>query len=594
MGLLLITGIFPANLQSNAISTETISNSEILNLPINIKLQFWGFDTSREDLSTYLMDTLPNQINSESITQMNHTPSVHTFILEGNPYHFQTEITYHEIINDLDTEYLINKISPFTVKSNIAGYFDNGSGSLPVAGWRIPVDAISDALAPYNDEEDYTIHLINLSELYGNVTTNSTHWYNIGKTSSIEDNLHDFRNVGFVEDKGIFIDPTAFAGDLDSSPFDYSSSFDLEDMKSYLADRLSQIIENVIIGSPQNVENRLPLERSYHVALIYVASSERDIRFLDAYTNRDYTSFKNAISNLLPYFNITFRDIRIGLDDYPNIDKYLSDSTFQLYGTPTIFVDHTFAEDMKYLVRNDKTIYDEFPSEYFYPIYVMVDSQDRQYLVNADDVEYRQYEAGELGFSILNLKDWENDEDLGDDYILNKQLEIFGKMLGLTQLRTNYVSQFVSPLSNYGISNHWDKYFSPFEEDVMARKYGGLFNYTAMVRINQYRSKLDGFFYSWINATSLDVAEAKLEEANILYRAGLFKQSVHKYIIGYNLYADAVKEIQMNLNAFNNSFYLLGAVIMISYIIYVLRDMSISRDEFKKRIKAKLKIKIEE
>lgn len=597
MGLLLFTPILPVNLQSGAISTEMISSSEILNIPIDIKLQFWGFDSSHGDISADLIDVLPNQINYESINQFNHTASVHTFNIEGTPYHYQTKISYQEKINglsELDTKYLIDEISPYTGKSNIAGYYDDGFGSLPLSGWRIPVSAISDALAPYNDAEDYTIHIINLSELYGNVSTNSTHWYNIGKTSTIEDNLHDFRNVGFVEEKGIFIDPTAFAGDLDSSPFDFTSSFNLEQMKSYLSDRLPLIIEKVIIGSPQSVDNGLPSTREYHVALIYVANSERDIRYLDAHEKRDYTSFKNAIINLLPYFNFTFRDITIGLDDYPDIDQFLGDSTIQLYGTPTIIVDGTFAEKMKYLVRNDKTIYDKFPSEYFYPIFVMVDSLERQYWVNADDEEFREYEVGELGFSILNLKDWVDDDDLGDDYILNKQLDIFGKMLGLTQLSSNYLSQFVSPLSSYGITDRWDKYFSPFEEDVLARKYAGFYNFTSMIRINEYRSKLDGFFYSWVNSTSLDLAEAKLEEANILYGEGLFQQSVHKYIIGYNLYTEAVKEIQMKLNAFNNSFYLFGVVVVVSYIIYVLKDTSISREEFKKRIKAKLKFKIEE
>ena len=112
-------------------------------------------------------------------------------------------------------------------------------------------------------------------------------------------------------------------------------------------------------------------------------------------------------------------------------------------------------------------------------------------MVEADDQEYRDYEVGFTGFSILNLKEWRGITDFSDNLLLYLQMNIFGKMMGLSPLlKDTFISQFESPLSDYGVSSNWGEDYSPFEMDSLARRYSALYNQTVITSLRDYRDLL--------------------------------------------------------------------------------------------------------
>ncbi len=557
------------------------ADNKRLDIPVNVNLNFWGFTSTYNSLGNYLQSHLNSSITLYSKDSKNNIPQIENIIINGQSYEISSRIKYsYNNINNISG--LIAKLNSSATKGLSAGYTEIGGVITPIAGWRIPISTIDDFLAEYNTEGVYTINILNLASINGDISNGSTHWYMNGKTYVIEDKLMDMRNLGLVGNNGVFIDPTALSYRFDPDNY-WNYTTEPDNAGKYLANRLNQIVSSIIIGNPKGTANDPPIDQKFHFAQIIVGKSDRDKNFLDAINDAGYASFRNALHNLLPYVDLEYSNIQIDLETYTKIADFLDKKTDVINGQQIIFVDTSFAESMKYLVRSDTSLYKEYPSGYYYPVFIMVDG-DRKYVVETSSEQYTDYEVGEIGFSLVDMSEWEKLSDKPSDYVLYRSLEAIGRMMGLSIL-DNFTAQIESPMSRYGVTNNWDKRFTSLERDIIARRMSLVFNYTAYFGIQTYRDNLKHSFYFWVNRTSLDIAETRLMQANLEYRSGDYLSATNAYLNAYETYINATKHIDLIVSSVNNSFYIIAMVALLVFIISSFRSFGIPYNKFIDKIK---------
>jgi hypothetical protein len=567
-----------------SLDTDPLEASNQLNLPINIQLQFWGYNFPLIDLIDPLSLHLPQNINHETLSPKNDTPTQYKSLIENELYDYKSPIEYNYEVSSwgaLASTYLVEDLNDTNGIENNTGYYVNESGGLSsLTGYSIDYTLLGRYLETYSSTSDYTIHILNLNNL------NDAHWVEHARASSQPQYVTDMRNLGIRGNKTIFYDPTAFAPSFEAevlNPLTMNST----EIALFLIPRLIEIIEVIIIGSPYSIDY-FAMEESIHVAQILIGNSSNDDLFDDAKDSLESTAggvegFDIVVKNLLPYFRVKTSYKKVLLDSDTTLATYLDTIEQTVNGSPFIEVNEAFAEKMKNLIRGSSA-YDEYPRGYYYMVLLMADSYDREYIFNTENGT-RSYQTGEIGVGIYNLKDWYTNINKNRIKVLQLSLQLFGKMIGITNLDRKFTSQIESVMSSNGVSNSWQLLFTAFEKDSLARRISGLYNYTAMLGIQNFRSNLRNSFFRWIDRSPLDRAEVKLIEANTAYYNGEYLKAATLFVEGFNLWEDARADIIQKRNAFYNTIDLIGIFIIFGIVIYLLKTSTLDRDEFFEKIR---------
>ncbi|MHA2090400.1 MAG: hypothetical protein ACW98K_06030 [Candidatus Kariarchaeaceae archaeon] len=567
-----------------SVSTDPLEASNQLNLPINIQLQFWGYNFALIDLIDSLSLHLPPNINHETLSPKNDTPTQYKSLIENELYDYKSPIEYDYEVSSwgaLASRYLVDDLNDTNGIDNNTGYYVNESGGLSsLTGYSIDYTLLGRYLETYSSTSDYTIHILNLSNL------NDAHWVEHARASSQPQYVTDMRNLGIRGNNTIFYDPTAFAPNFEAevlNPLTMNST----EIALFLIPRLIEIIEVIIIGSPYSIDY-FAKEESIHVAQILIGNSSKDDLFDDAKDSLESTAggvdgFDIVVKNLMPYFRVKTSYKKVLLDSDTTLAAYLDTIEQTVNGSTFIEVNNAFAEKMKNLIR-ESSAYDEYPRGYYYMVLLMADSYDREYIFNTDNGT-RSYQTGEIGVGIYNLKDWYTNFNKNRIKVLQLSLQLFGKMIGITNLNRKFTSQIESVMSSNGVSDKWQLLFTAFEKDSLARRISGLYNYTALLGIQNFRSNLRNSFFRWIDRSPLDRAEVKLIEANTAYYNGEYLKATTLFVEGFNLWEDARADIIQKKNAFYNTIDLIGIFIIFGIVIYLLKTSTLDRDEFFEKLR---------
>ncbi len=591
--LFFILLLHPHITPSKSLDTGPIDLGSLpINLPIRINLNFWGYHDSFNFLSVSLDNLMPKTIVHQTTNPKNATPIQYKAYISGWNFAFKSDIEYSftdRFSNDANVIDLLTEINDST--SQTTGNYVNSSGNIKIiSGTRIDYNALDEYFQRFNIENGYSIHILNLSILDFN---NTSHWIDLGLSNKESISLLDMRNLGISGNDSIFYDPTSFAPNFEDDKLDLDNT-SITEIPTYLANRLTTIIEQIMIGSPYSM-NYLAMQNKIHVAQILIGNKTTDRMYTNAINSlyqvpQSDEGLKTNMENLLPYFGIKTSFVKFVLHDYPSIANYLKSSEIDVNGTPTIIVTPKFSEDMKYMIRSQKNLYSEYPSRYYHAVLVMADSDTREYVYETDD-GFVKYEAGELGLGILDLKDWNklSNADQSRSYIFPLVQRIFGKMLGISELSGKLAKQIESPMSTFGLSPSWEFIFNPFEKDSLGKRFSALYNFTTIRKINSFRNELTDSLFSWLDRSSLDYAETTLIKANTLYYKGKFIEATRLYIEGYEQWLDAEKDIKEKIGAFYNTREFIGVLIILGAIVYLMRSFTISKQDFFNNINKKRK-----
>lgn len=581
---LIIFGNTPNIQLVDGLTTEVVVNSNPLNIPTDVSFVFWGYTSEYLDIKNELEELLPKQIIHENDLNTRDELVVQPLVIQNYLYHYNYKFNYQFSLNpngiNSNNELIDLMNQTATIGESIAQLEINDE-LVAYDGWSIPISSISDELKEQSSSESVTIHILDFRALNGQVNQNSSHWFRVGITSTIDFISQDMRNMGLVDDRSIFYDPSAIAPLFENESFeDYENNSSM--IAKYIAPRLTTILEKLVVSSPQFIEYPLALENDIHIAQITIIANSSDNLGKTALQNAYYTEFVFAIDNLLPYANIEFSQILIRLNEYTQIQSFLTEHSTILDNVETIIIDGNFVEGLKNLIRSDNSLYENYPKNYYYPLFIFADSTERQYLVETENGDIVEYEVGKIGFGLINMKDW---DPLDRSYnLLHKELQVFGKMLGFTEYN-GFISQFPSVFSDYGMVPTWDRKYNSLEIENLAIKLGGLYNKTTLISISLFREALNRGIYSWVNTTSLDIAQTESRKGDILFKQKLFLDATEKYIEAFDLWVEAASEINGDIKTARNSIYFIILMSMFGYIIYALFSSRILLDEYKKRYK---------
>ena len=232
-----------------ALDTGPVDPTIIPNrLSISVNIKLWGFDTP---IFTNVME-LPETIVQESrypqqgiIDQ--YRENIHGYQF-GWEYHLK--YSYEEIANG---ETIISDFFESNAEVYSSGRTVNINGSLvSVTGRGMEISLFSKLLSAYDSDTGYTIHLID-----GDFLDNFTfpyHWYFVSNQTDYFEGGADFRNVGSVNKTSLFYDVNAFAPAYSNvsngSQRLKDTSSSLLELADFIAPRLVDLIEKIVIGSP--------------------------------------------------------------------------------------------------------------------------------------------------------------------------------------------------------------------------------------------------------------------------------------------------------------------------------------------------------
>lgn len=561
----------------DALLTEISNTTEAIRLPRKINIALWGFDSNRNTIQNTLTNNLPSSIILESETGYKENTGFYPY-LANSYYHYKYEISYNFQLNPNGISSISDLINHLNATSN--GYNSQGiTNDTTYNGWSINIKSFSSYLDQSIMNDFATIHLIDFSSLDNILGEGKYHWYRDGITESITNLQQDMRNLGLVGDNGIFFDPTAIAPRFDDNEalIDQIGSVP---WLEYIISRISDIVENLIISSPASTDLQIALEQKIHFLQILLADNTNNGLANDVKNHMYGYNLQYALEELFPYSEIEFKQSSISLNSYYRIRSYLDQKTKILDDKPTIIVDQQFSSDMKYLIRNEKTIYQTFPSGYFYPIFIFANEDGPRFVHEENHTVI--YEAGNIGFALLNIKELKDSSD--PNYILKEQMRVFGKNFGIAKLE-GFISQIESSMSTYGVTSDWSRKYNSLEIDAFYIRMGADYNKTANSEIHNYRNSIDDSVFSGLNTTGLDIAALELRKGDIFYSKGNYFNATQAYKKGYNLWLDARDEINQKVINIKNSIKYSILMAMFGYIIYVIFDISIPLEKFKEKYK---------
>ncbi|MCY3412907.1 MAG: hypothetical protein INQ03_14815 [Candidatus Heimdallarchaeota archaeon] len=560
-----------------------IPNDKIqINIPRSVTINFWGYQTEYSVLYRKILDHLPDTMVTEVKLHEDLNSSTASYVIEHYAHSLITQYRYTTVNNPNGTDgyqYLYDELSKVATKAiNVGRYNDTFYD-----GWVIPMTSIQNLLQPFNEENRTTIHILDFSQINDLVVAGSKHWYRLGTTPSITLPSEDMRNLGYVGDNGIFYDPTAIAPYFDQMSYNASESIDIR--SEYIADQLSLILESQIAGTPKAVANQLAAEIDLEFAQISVVGlfDAPVTNMVNRYKQTDY--FTAAMDDLLEFCRVTTQGKQVEIQNFAEISEYL-DSKSETIGNETrIVVNGEFAEKMKYLIRSNTDLYPKYPQNYFYPIFIMAD-EDRRYIYEFEEGFYDNYEVGLIGFSLLNVMDWNT--NLVNNRLLQEQLRVVGNMLGLPTLK-GMVAQLESPMSSYGVTAGWDKKFTEMERNTMALRYSAIINASLNNQIDTMRFSILEPSFSWVNTSGLDSVQELLRKGDEYMLKGQFYEAVEKHVEAKELWEEVEEEIFYSIKAAKNSIYFGSFMLFFVFIIFSLQRYAIPLKKYTEKYGIKSK-----
>ncbi len=567
--VIVFTSIF--SLPSYGLDEPENSSTITFNRKINFKI--WGFDQYYYRIVSNLLDTLPSSYIYDSKTDTTNR-STFQANYNGYTYHYQDVFTYEF---DYISSGSVAKTGLFDIINSTANKGKDISKVLNNSydGWSISVAKIDEYISNYNEKDMTTIHILDFSTI-NELESNYNHWYKIGVTESIDQLSEDMRNIAMIPGSALFFDPTAIAPLFDNNT-EILDNVGSNEWYSYISDKLSLMIEYLVSSSPLSSNRQQTTERKIHVAQLLIVNNTLEDFAIKAIRNLQYEAFKSAMSDILPYISIEFKQFIIRLDSNFKIEKYLKETIVDINGTPSIIVSNEFSEGFKSLIREE--VYTEYPSGYFYPLFIMANSNYTEYVhKNNNSVPY---ETGNVGFSLMNMKAWKF--ELFSNLMIKEQIRIMGKTFGITELSEKFVSQIESPMSSYGVSYTWDRKFTQLEKNSLSIRTGISFRQTTYNEIRLYREALRNSPYIWINRTVLDDIELEIILGDYLLNKGLLLNSTVNYIKAFDMWEETRDEIVQTIKTVTNSIYFTMLMSIFIYLIYSINKLGLPLNEYRKK-----------
>jgi hypothetical protein len=562
-----------------------------VNTPFSVSIKLWGFDDTRIEISDILGENLPKSMITESrypsedkIDQF-YISTGDAFFGVNNKINY--EISSMHLFGQFD--FLLNNI-PYYANSNeteISASYYNGTDFVSQTGAAIDMSGFSNLLELFNEKNTYTLHLLNLTQVNNlPANTHSKHWYRLGDLQNAP-LQSDIRNVGLVGTNGIFYDPSASAPLFDT---DYLHESNITEIGRILTNRITELIENIIVGSPYTFNYNTD-QKKFHFDQIIIGTPGDDYNTVKEQLSPNQSRLRNfeiAIKNLLPYMDITTRNIEIStnLNNHKTITNYINSLEDQSSNTSGTYIKITdqVAEKFKSMIRDN--YHDQWPSGFYFSLFIFVDTVDRTFLWDTSSGE-QEYSFGKVGFGIVNLKEWRNLllPERDSVSLLGLALRGFGNLIGIPALNNKFASQVESPMSNYGVTNLWDSKYGQFEIDAVARRVSMYFNNSAIHDLKAFRIDLKQSAFRWMDRGPLDDAELTLRLANIEYQKGNFTGAAKLFMEGYSQWIDARDKFIQNKNGVINGIELTVIIIVALYLISTLKLFILTKEEFYKKIK---------
>ncbi|OLS28934.1 MAG: hypothetical protein HeimC2_03720 [Candidatus Heimdallarchaeota archaeon LC_2] len=582
-GLAILVILLLANPANSLDTGDLKSGFKEINLPIEISIKLWGFDDISSDLIPILDNTLPKNIVGESVYPSEDKIDQQVMFIRDRFWGIQNKITYNlETMASNEHNNLLDNI-PYYLNNDVDGgmtaeYFDNVI--IEQSGFVIDMGSFSNYLKPYNNENGYTLHLLNFTEIDSEINnTNAKHWFRLGNLKGIIDQ-DDIRNVGIVGKTGLFYDPSASAPHFDPSYFENSN---MDNLLNTLSIRITELVENIFVGSPININYNF-LNPIVHFDQVLIGP--RGPEYIKVNTDLDNVlnsgkEFDKILSNLFPYLQVSGKFIQINNLEDPIFDyiKSLENEDSNSTGT-YIKITNQIAEQFKNKIRTE--YHEEWPVGFYFMSIIFLDSKDRKFIWNTVEGE-KEYEYGEIGFGILNLADWRSMTDVVAKSRMDiKQLGLknFGQIMGLPIYTNKFASQIDSPMSDYGFTDNSSPYYSEFERDSVARRLGAYYNNSAIHSLNALRADLKGGAFRWMDRSSLNDAEVTLEIGNFEYAQGNYTGAAELYIKGYEDWIVAKDDLTELQGAFYNGIELIAIVLVLLYLISTLKLFTLNKKQF--------------
>ena len=457
----------------------------------------------------------------------------------------------------------------------ITAHYDQNGSLSTIEGVSFKYTQFEQYLEQYNYPSGYTIHIMNFSfiDSFAN-NTGHHHWFSLGNQTQPNPST-DMRNLGLVGDKGIFYDPSAFAPLYENETFSSVSS-DYSLMYNYLLNRLSPMIEKLIIGSPLSI-NYVSYSDHVQVANVVIYDHDSDVNNINITKSR-IGNIKVSLEKLFGFTRFDYKELKLDINKLSTSSQLFNPQP----NSNKIVITNQFAEILKNKIRNDYYS-GKFPYGYYYLIVSFLDNKGREFVMINDQGVELNYTYQYLGFGLINYQhlDQESSQFIYN-YDFNKPvLNMMGKMIGLPQL-DGLLAQIQSPMSTGPNTDQWDKSYSQFEINSYANRFGQYFGLSAEYELQAYRDQLYHSIWRWIDTSSFDKPELTLLQAQAQYYKGNYTGSAYLNLQAYQQYTDARDEINTKIVSIYNGVFYFILVVTAFMIFDILSSYLISKKEFEK------------
>lgn len=580
LGVILISPMTSNSVALNAVKPSGLSSD----LPTEIHLKLWGFETYYQSMrSNFLLD-LPKVLSYESVNPSSSELSSYSILAANNWFQLYSSLNIvidqvQPQISEFDSSHMANFTDSKTLNPVIASYKENGSVSI-VEGVSFNYAQFEQSLQQYNDPSGYTIHVMNFSYIdsFAN-NTGQHHWFTLGTQQQL-DPTTDMRGLGTVGKNGIFYDPSAFTPLYENETFS-SVSGEISLMYNYILERITPIIEKLIIGSPLSI-NYISYSEHVQVASVVIYDQDSTSTKINETVYKIRNLQKASLVRLFGFTRFDFKELQLGL---PNTTNIAAGGTlgqlFNPQGNSTkIVITNQFAEILKNNIRN--TYYSgKFPYGYYYLIVSFLDNKGREFVMTTDQGVEQNYTNQYLGFGLINYQhlDQESIQSINYYDFRKPVLNMMGKMIGLPQL-DGFLAQIQSPMSTGSNTIQWDHTYTQFEINSYANRFGKYFGLSAEYGMQGFRDEIYHSVWRWMDTSSFDKPELTLLQAQTLYYKGNYTGAANLNLQAYQQYIDARDGINTKIvSIYNGAFYFI-LVVTALMAFDILSSYLISKKEF--------------
>ncbi|RMG27349.1 MAG: hypothetical protein D6732_20225 [Methanobacteriota archaeon] len=527
------------------------------NIPLDVTLKFWGFSS---DLIWQSLQ-LPSQMVIETMNENTDLLQQYYEVIFGYPFAWKIDINYHVEVNPEPISKLIDFFSRNSTMMVDVPVSINGTTQF-ITGKGMKVTDFSEFLHQFDENEGYTMHVIDGS-IFMN-TSDDFHWYYYSQDGSYHKSGGDFRNVGAISPTSLFYDVNAFAPAFMDLPAGSQRMVDTINstysVNKFIEDRVTPLIENVIIGSPLyrrfGFVSYSSLPR-LHFSKIVVGDNNSLTETYQIHKKTGDNGFSNKLQSFFSFYPkpIEIKEDYTFLDDNSRLKAFIDNNFHIINGTKSIIMDSRLGEELKNAIRTDRSIYTAFPSGFFF-LSVVFNFQDPVRFLYNTSKGLREYSADLIGLDIIDISKWKN---MGVSERVSTELSDFalrsvGKLLGLPVLKDGISAFIETPMSDYGFGKTKNgKDFTGVEMMSYFRKLIGWFNLSSVLLFNTIMAKLENQKLEFIPHEELFTAEAERVNATILWYRGQYAESVRQYLIAFENMTKAIKTVEQRIAAFKNT-----------------------------------------